>query len=514
MTVSARTRLIVAAVLGLVSTVFLTAGSLAASMGGLSTMVPGDWAKRLISWLMGWAPVRLILGAAATTLTFAWILAKPKPGARRWPSVVVFALWSLPLLLIPPVLSRDAVAYADLGWMLNHGHDPYTESMHQLGSPFPIDPKWGDTTTPYPPLSLWSFKWLGQIIGVHPYWNIVSMRIPVLIGIALLVWSLPRVARFIGADPGFAVWFGVLNPIMLIHGLGGAHNDVLMAGVTVAALALATLPGGLLWGSIAAGTAGCIKQVGLAAAVGVAGIALIRWRRRQPVTARRSESLWYRHGPVTLLTLASITLSAATFVGWTYVTGLGFGWTNSPGPLDSATATPALVMASATYWMINHGWFSVPFKVASTWLSIGRVVAAIIALIEYWRHAVRDPIRVVAVITLVWALGYGVLWEWYLIAPLALIGVASAGRRLLGFANWVMWYCLATSVVRLVIGSTHLLTVGWISALAASVFYLLVRPHRWALPLSEVTPADATTSESDAEVIGEPRSDLDAEDTP
>ena len=51
--------------------------------------------------------------------------------------------------------------------------------------------------------------------------------------------SLPSLARSLGRDPALAFGLAVLNPATLLHGVGGAHNDVLMAGLLVAGLALA-----------------------------------------------------------------------------------------------------------------------------------------------------------------------------------------------------------------------------------------------------------------------------------
>src|SRR5205814_4862608 len=38
-------------------------------------------------------------------------------------------------------------------------------------------------------------------------------------------------------------WLALVNPLVLVHGLSGAHNDALMAGLLVLALAVALVPG-------------------------------------------------------------------------------------------------------------------------------------------------------------------------------------------------------------------------------------------------------------------------------
>ena len=48
-----------------------------------------------------------------------------------------------------------------------------------------------------------------------------------------------RLARLRGVDPATAVAFVALNPLVLVHLVGGAHNDGLMVAVAMAAIAAA-----------------------------------------------------------------------------------------------------------------------------------------------------------------------------------------------------------------------------------------------------------------------------------
>ena len=58
------------------------------------------------------------------------------------------------------------------------------------------------------------------------------------------------VYRACGVDPAVATWLGLLSPLVAVHAISGAHNDALLAGLVVAALA------------VAAGTATKIRDLG------------------------------------------------------------------------------------------------------------------------------------------------------------------------------------------------------------------------------------------------------------
>jgi hypothetical protein len=51
--------------------------------------------------------------------------------------------------------------------------------------------------------------------------------------------ALPVLARACGVAPQRALWLGLANPLGLLHGVAGAHNDALMVGLLVAGAAVA-----------------------------------------------------------------------------------------------------------------------------------------------------------------------------------------------------------------------------------------------------------------------------------
>ncbi len=178
----------------------------------------------------------------------------------RW---LLLALWSLPLLVAPPVGSRDAYAYAEQGWLVAHGHDPYTTPMATLGSPFSglVDAWWKGQTTVYPPLALEIQSWVVRLTGENAVVSVAAMRAPAVLGLVLVGLCLPRLAKLAGGDADTAAWLILLNPLVLVHVVGGAHNDALAVGLAATAVWLASQGRrGWLVGAVVLGLAVGVKQ--------------------------------------------------------------------------------------------------------------------------------------------------------------------------------------------------------------------------------------------------------------
>jgi alpha-1,6-mannosyltransferase len=70
-----------------------------------------------------------ILGTAA--LAGAWWLGRRLIRSTRW-TVVTAALWMLPMLVIPPISSRDVYAYSCQGALYAAGGNPYHQGVSSL----------------------------------------------------------------------------------------------------------------------------------------------------------------------------------------------------------------------------------------------------------------------------------------------------------------------------------------------------------------------------------------------
>lgn len=269
--------------------------------------------------------VRLALGLTAmVVVTLAW-LAVGRQTSDVSALCRVAAVWGAPLLFARPLFSGDVYSYQAQGVIAALGLDPYRLGpLAALGAGSPVTQQvsvyWQDTPAPYGPVWLAISRTIARVSAADPVVMLLLYRLVAVAGVVLVAWALPRLARRMGVSPPFAVWLGLLNPLVLWHFVAGAHNDALMMGLVLAGMELAL--GGLARGGSARLVAGLavltvaanIKVVA-AAAVLVVGASLAS--RRGAV-----------RGVVVVLGCAALSVLLGA------VTGLGLGWIGTLG--DSA----------------------------------------------------------------------------------------------------------------------------------------------------------------------------------
>jgi alpha-1,6-mannosyltransferase len=93
---------------------------------------------------------------------------------------------------------------------------------------------WRDTPAPYGPLFLWLGRGISELTGENIVAAVLCHRIVVLVGVGLIVWATPRLARRCGVAEVSALWLGPCNPLLLMHLVAGIHNEALMLGLMLA----------------------------------------------------------------------------------------------------------------------------------------------------------------------------------------------------------------------------------------------------------------------------------------
>ncbi len=408
---------------------------------------PPDWVNRI--GLAAPIPLnRILIVVGVIALTWGWWHVRPTRDRPPVHAGLTLGLWSLPLLVVPPVLSPDAVLYADLGWTLGTGANPYVVGLATSGGPFApqVDALWAGSGVAYPPLSLRLNQLLVAVTGADPYWSVVAMRIPAVLAVAVMLALVPRIATLLGRPRRGAVWLGVLNPLLVLHFLGAGHNDAPMVAATLAAIwVVCRWPGRwaeFLAGPLLVAVAMAFKQQGGLAVIAVAGLPVAATLAVLPIGRR----LWLLGWRTTIATAVTV----VGFVLLSLASGLGFGWL---GWLDlmGLASTPAplalLAKGGALFWQAGGGSYTGFLIVA------GRISTALLLAVLAWigvRFANR-PLSLVAWGSLAIAVLGQALHPWYLPWSLALLGLIPLNRRqrywVFGFAiAFCIWNAIQTVI--------------------------------------------------------------------
>jgi alpha-1,6-mannosyltransferase len=329
--------------LGLVAALLMAAGGLGA--GALPIPNPA-FGLRLIG-----LPSRNVTLAIAVTyagivlmvLAWLWVAKMLRYHGAVAPAPTIAQLarttatWAVPLALAPPLFSRDVYSYLAQSAELARGIDPYVFGpAGGLGVEDPlvrsIPTIWRDTPAPYGPLFLVVGRGITALTGNDVVLGIFAYRVLALAGLALIIWTLPRLARRCGVDVGLALWLGVGNPLVLFHLISGVHNESLMIGLMLAGIEVGLRAGPkvldphLLGGAFLIVCASAVKLPALL----VLGFLGLHWAR-------------LRGGRVRDVAVAAGVLTAVTVVVYTPLsvgTGVGLGWTTT-------LAVPTLILS----WM-------------------------------------------------------------------------------------------------------------------------------------------------------------------
>lgn len=384
-------------------------GSLLVALGGLVTQVlPGS---SPVAGLPLLEAVRHSTGGrmAGLVVTMAGLalLASAWLGLLHRPRQVHLATtaWTLPLLLAPPLFSRDGWSYAAQGALTHLGLSPYvwTPSIFDGAIREGVDPIWMGTPAPYGPVSL---AWGSLVAGItdDPWLMVVGHRLLALLGLVLLAWAVPRLARAGGADPLRASAIVLASPLTIVHGVGGVHNDLVMAGVMAAALAVALTHHWVL-GAALAGLAAAVKVPGGAVAIGVVLVSLPLAVGLQPRLRRL--------GATAVVAVLVLVASGA-------VIGVGVGWVHALG-------TPGLVHTPLSLTTQLGLRVDQVTLVRTAGLAAALGYAAWVAL----RGRTGDPayaVRAVALVTTAMAVLSPAVHAWYLLWALPFLATVRWSR--------------------------------------------------------------------------------------
>lgn len=190
---------------------------------------------------------------AAMFVSYGVVVACGERVPARFGLGAVLALHVL-IVLAPPLALTDVfnyIAFARLGIL--HSVNPYLASPAEV----PMDPSfdyasWRHGLSPYGPLfTVVSYVLAAPGVAVA-HWAIKLATAAASLGCLALVW---RIAQRLGRAPLPAVLLVGLNPLVIVYGLGGVHNDffmvlLILAGVYAVVAGRAAPAGAALMGAV------------------------------------------------------------------------------------------------------------------------------------------------------------------------------------------------------------------------------------------------------------------------
>jgi hypothetical protein len=474
------------ATIGAIGTAAIVVGSL---LGGQSfeTHLPGAWFFGMPGGVLGGvgtsdtlppvAALALVFGGLIL-LTRVWLgllrMLKANQGFPVKRVVLVVVVWAVPLMLAPPLFSRDVYTYAAQGEMMSHHINPYSYGPSVLGAtPFNTmaDTVWSNTESPYGPTFLALDGVTDQASGHQELADLVLLRLLEVAGIALMVAATPTLARSLKRDPAYAVLLGAGSPLVLLSLLAGDHNDALMVGLLMAGLAAAkrygTVPGIVL----------CALAAGVKSPAAL-GVLFLGWVWAGPgATTRRRVGHTALAGLIGLCTMEVMAL----------ISGTGWGWIRTTTTADASFTgvTPVNVVARGAS-ILSHI-FQVPLSTMD-FRPVFSVLGLLIIVYVTYRMLLRSPqdgvVRCLGITLLVLSLLGPIVWAWYVTWGLVVLAPAAGDRlRSLMIGINIFWaFAGVTSVhnVYMRLLHTSVLTDLLLIALLLGVA---------VMPLGQFTPA-------------------------
>jgi alpha-1,6-mannosyltransferase len=305
--------------------------------------------------------------------------ARARAISKGWAIALIGLLHAIvfagPILISTDVFSY--IAYARMG--VEHGLNPYLHGPVSItGDPVfqYVGHDWRHVATAYGPLyTLLSYPFAP--LGVKgALWGMKIVAQLASLGTLALAW---RCARARGLDPVWAIVVIGANPLYVIYGVGGAHNDLIMLALMMAAVSLTFAGRDASAGAVVVG--GALVKATVAALL---PFIILSRRRLAPVlgaaaaVALGALIAYLAFGVHGLDVVSALNRDAAFVSTDSFATEIAhlFG---KPGvfPIDHDLLKAALVLIALHLmwrtwrgydWVAASGWTLLAISVTSTWL--------------------------------------------------------------------------------------------------------------------------------------------------
>lgn len=416
----------------------------------------GTWIGTVLGQMLQASTIVTFTGIGLLVIAWLGVGAFVYSGARSKVSTVdvpllkrTYLSWMIPLVFTAPLFTQDIYSYLAQGAIVVRGMDPYSAgpvdllgATDSLARSVPLI--WSHDPSPYGPVAMMVAAAISVITSDHVLISVFLHRLVSVTSLIVVGWALVRLAKRCGVSPQFALWLGVLNPLVLLHLVGGIHNESLLLALLLVGFELCLLalhgppqsskrdsmvePGRPVldrkgWALFAAGVllismAGLVKVTGFVA-LGFVGMQL----------ARR-----FGHRFINVITAAMITgaIMAISVTAMSLLSGLGFGWITSQGGAAAVRSWMSLPTSLGTLSgfigrMLGIGDISESALTLTRAVGIAIAIGWLIRMLWATYRGRVHPLGGYGLSTLVLVLLFPVVHPWYLLW--ALVPLAAWANR-------------------------------------------------------------------------------------
>lgn len=372
-----------------------------------------------------YSAVTFVLGVLLMCLGWVGLVGHMRRGAGTGRSRVIWVvaaatLWAIPLLLGPIQLSTDAYSYNAQGALAEMGLDPTAVGPNALPNHSTnefwraADPIWRDAPAPYGPVAIGLAKANVALTGYDVANAALGFRALALAGVVMTGVGVFVIARSRRVSPPLALALAIANPVVLIHLVGGAHNDAIMMGFLVVGMAAFERGRKIL----------AVVLVALAISVklpAVIALAFIAWNWTAP------DASWKQRVRQFAVVGA---IAGGVIVALSALVGIGIGWIlalQNTGKIYSTFAVFTKLGFLLSDLLHAVGLDIDPMLAVNVVRIIGLLFASGVILTLMVKSPKIGVTKAVGLSLLVFVLCSPVVWPWYLPAAFALL--AASGLR-------------------------------------------------------------------------------------
>ena len=328
--------------------------------------------------------IALLASGAAYGGLLALAHAKGALAISKRAAIALIAALHVIVFVGPILLSTDVfsyVAYARMG--VEHGLNPYLNGPARIAGDsvyYYVGHDWRHVATAYGPIyTLISYP-LAPLGVAGAVWGMKVLALAASAGTLVLTW---RCACARGLDPVWAILALGANPLYVIYGLGGAHNDLIMLAAMMGAVSLTLIRPS----RVREGTAAALIVTGALVKATVAALLpfmIVSRRRLAPIVGALAALAFGALVGYAAFGIHGIDVVAALNRDAAFVSSDSFATEiahllGKPGvfPVDHALLKAGLVIIVVHLlwrtwrgydWIAASGWTLLAISVTSTWL--------------------------------------------------------------------------------------------------------------------------------------------------